>query len=78
MLPLLQSACMKAGCVATKVVSPTARPTLAMLVSGTKAPGKKGVRNSALTQTVNRQLVVNRKRCGGRGGRGVGVGAGGC
>jgi len=62
----LQHTCMNAGCVATKVVSPTARPTLATLVSGTKCWGKKGVRNSQLTHAVNISEVVNRNLCSGR------------
>jgi hypothetical protein len=70
MLPLAHRACWKAGCVLTKVVSPTARPTLEMEASSKKCWGYMGVRNSQVMQAVYRQDVVKRKRCWGRG-RGV-------
>ena len=64
MLPLAHSACWKAGCVLTKVVSPTALPTLLTAVSSRKCEGKRGVRNSQEMQTVYSTDVVKRKRCG--------------
>jgi hypothetical protein len=66
MLPLAHSACWKAGCVLTKVVRPTALPTLLTAVSSRKCEGKRGVRNSQETQTVYRTEVVKRKRCEGQ------------
>lgn len=66
MLPLAHRACWKAGCVLTKVVSPTALPTLLTAVSSRKCEGKRGVRNSQETQTVYSTDVVKRKRCGWR------------
>jgi len=78
MLPLAQSACWKAGCVLTKVVRPTALPTLLTAVSSRKCEGKRGVRNSQETHTVYSTDVVKRKRCKQTGGvrwvvEGVGV-----
>jgi hypothetical protein len=63
MLPLAHSACWNAGCVLTKVVRPTALPTLLMAVSSRKCDGKRGVRNSHDTHTVYSTDVVKRKRC---------------
>lgn len=66
MLPLAHSACWNAGCVLTKVVRPTALPTLLTAVSSRKCDGKRGVRNSHETHTVYRTEVVKRKRCKGQ------------
>lgn len=63
MLPLAHSACWNAGCVLTKVVRPTALPTLLIAVSSRKCDGKRGVRNSQDTHTVYSTDVVKRKRC---------------
>lgn len=64
-MPLAHSACWKAGCVLTKVVRPTARPTLDTAVSSRKWLGKRGVRNSQDTHAVYSSDVVKRKRCTG-------------
>jgi hypothetical protein len=65
MFPEAHKACWNAGWVLTKVVRPTARPTLATDASNRKWWGKKGARNSHVTHVVKNIDVEKRKRCKG-------------